>query len=481
MSGNFIQGSFMDITPRGLNESTCRKYGYRVNIEQACQIAEYRDADGQNVVAQKVRKAGKAFSWVGSGNKAGLFGQHLFDGGKSVVVTEGEIDAMVVSQCFGNKYPVVSVQNGAQGALKSCERAYDWLMRFEKVILCFDMDEPGREATQEVAAMLPPGKAYVMKLPLKDAGETFLRVGTAPIVQAYWNAAPWRPEGIVAGCDITVESLRATVARGYSSPYPLLNEMLGDIRKREILLLTAGSGIGKSTLAREIAFHLHQVHGLTIGNVFLEESKEKTAQGYIALANNVPLGTLRRDPNVLTPKQWTDTAANVIHDRMFFYDHFGSLDSDVLLSKLRYMAVVLGVDFIVLDHISIVISGQVSSSEGERRDIDILMTKLRMLVESTGVGIIGIVHLKQPEGKAHEEGGRVTLSHLRGSGSLKQIPDAIAALERDQQGDASNETLIRLLKNREFGGVGPADRLEYNKTTGRLLPTAASRFAVEEL
>lgn len=166
---------------------------------------------------------------------------------------------------------------------------------------------------------------------------------------------------------------------------------------------------------------------------------------------------------------------------MHFYDHFGSLESDRLISKLRYMAVVLGCDFIVLDHISIVISGQEGGSGDERKDIDRLMTNLRSLVEETGVGILAIVHLKQPEGKPHEEGGRVTLSHLRGSGGLKQLSDNVVGLERDQQGDAPDECVARLLKCREFGDLGVADTLKYHRDTGRLLPTESSDLMGEAL
>jgi twinkle protein len=140
-----------------------------------------------------------------------------------------------------------------------------------------------------------------------------------------------------------------------------------------------------------------------------------------------------------------------------------------LLSKLRYLAVGCKCDFIILDHISIVVSGQESSSEGERKDIDILMTNLRSLVENTGVGVIAIVHLSKPPGVSHEEGGRVTLSHLRGSGSLKQLPDNVVAMERDQQSDTkSDESTIRVLKNREFGELGLADTVVYDRETGRL-------------
>jgi twinkle protein len=206
----------------------------------------------------------------------------------------------------------------------------------------------------------------------------------------------------------------------------------------------------------------------------LEESKEKTAQGYIAIHNNVPLGCLREDPSILTDETWERSLAEVVHARQFFYDHFGSLDSENLLSKLRYLAVGCKCDFIILDHISIVVSGQESSSEGERKDIDILMTNLRSLIENTGVGIIAIVHLNKPPGVAHEEGARVTLSHLRGSGSLKQLSDNVIAVERDTQGDNSDESLLRVLKNREFGDLGEADTVAYNRETGRLVQAWAN-------
>lgn len=468
-------GTYSDIPKRGLKETTCRTYRYQVVPEG--HIANWCNASGQ-VVAQKVRKANKEFQVLGDAKAMGLWGQQMFPpGGKAITITEGELDALSVAQAFDCRWPVVSLPHGAQQASKAISGALEYLSSFEKVVLCFDMDEHGRKATEECVGLLPPGKAYVMRLPHKDANETLLTDGPAAITKAFWAAAPWRPDGIVAGNEITKDSLKQTMAHGYTTGYTKLDQSLGGLRKRELILLTAGTGIGKSTFARELAYTLHQRHGLTVGNVYLEESKEKTAQGYVAIHNNVPLGDLRKNPSLLTEDQWDNSIEEVLGERMYFYDHFGSMASDSLLGKLRYLSVGLGCDFIILDHISIVISGTESSSEGERRDIDVLMTKLRMLIESTGVGIIAICHLSKPEGKAHEEGGRVTLSQLRGSQSLKQIPDAIVALERNQQSpDDMNLSQLRLLKNREFGVLGMADVLAYDPKTGRLVTTDTQPF-----
>ena len=129
-------------------------------------------------------------------------------------------------------------------------------------------------------------------------------------------------------------------------------------------------------------------------------------------------------------------------------------------------------DFIVLDHISIVVSGSEEADDNERRAIDKLMTNLRSLVQETGVGIILVSHLrnKNTGGKAHEDGGKIALSELRGSGGIKQLSDFVIGLERDQQGKNPNNANIRVLKARLGGKTGIAGAVTYNEFTGRLLP-----------
>lgn len=465
-----IVGHVEALDKRGIKEETCKKFHYEVGDYggKQVQIANYRNDVGRRV-AQKLRFADKKFMVLGDGKRLPLYGQWLWgSGGKSVVITEGEIDCLSMAQAFDLKFPVVSLPNGAAAADRDVGNALEWLLTFDKVFLCFDMDKVGREAIEKVCKVLPPEKVKVMNLPCKDANDTLLKRGPGELVKCYWNARDYRPDGIVGGDEITVERLKKAVATGLPLPYPKLDKMLMGLRKREITLLTAGTGIGKSTLARELAYHLAMAHGQKIGNVYLEEGIDKTAQGYLAIHYNVPLFNVRANPELLTDEQYEDGIQQIIRGRMWFYDHFGSLESGALLTKLRFLATVCKVDFIVLDHISIVVSG-VESSQGERKDIDVLMTRLRSLVEETGVGVIAICHLNQPDGTPHEEGGRVTLRNLRGSGGLKQLSDNVVALERDQQGENRNRSEARVLKCRETGETGEADALNYNSETGRLL------------
>ena len=153
-------------------------------------------------------------------------------------------------------------------------------------------------------------------------------------------------------------------------------------------------------------------------------------------------------------------------NRLYLYNHFGSSDIDNLISRVRYLAKGCGCNWIVLDHLSIVVSGL--GDGDERRLIDNAMTMLRTLVEETGVGMFLVSHLRRPEGKGHEQGAMTSLSQLRGSHSIAQLSDMVIGLERDQQGKHPNITTLRVLKNRFSGETGIAGYLSYDRETGRL-------------
>ena len=82
------------------------------------------------------------------------------------------------------------------------------------------------------------------------------------------------------------------------------------------------------------------------------------------------------------------------------------------MGRIRYMAKGLDCKWIILDHLSIVVSDQ--DTGDERKAIDSIMTNLRKLVQETGVGLFLVSHLKRPNGsKAHEDGGKISLGELR--------------------------------------------------------------------
>lgn len=464
-------GEYKNLKARGISETTCKLYDYAVGEYngEPCQIANLYNDKGQ-VVAQKVRLKNKKFLILGDNSKALMFGQQLFKGqdGRQVVITEGEIDCLTISQLWENKYPVISIKNGANGAKNDILNNIEWLEGFEKVIFAFDMDEVGRQSAYECAGLLSPHKAYIAHLPAKDANEAYQQGLGQQVIKSLWEAKPYSPDYIKTGADLK-DVCKSPRQKGLSIPFPDLDSKIDGIRSGELILFTAGSGVGKSTIIHEIAYHLHTVHNLPVGLICLEESVKTTGQRWLSIAMNK---NLLKSGTMFDDDEYELAYSKALSDGVYIYDHFGSQDTKVLLPKIKSMIKSLGCKIIVLDHISIVVSGldEKESGSDERKTIDMFMTQLRSLCEETGVTILAVNHLKRSSVKSYNEGGQVSLTDLRGSGALEQLSDIVIALERNQQDkEKSNISQIRILKNRPTGICGESDRLIYSRETGRLL------------
>lgn len=468
-------GEFRALGKRQLTEDTCKKFGYTISKDRSgntVQLANFRK-DGK-IIAQKVRGANKDFKFLGDTKAAGLWGESLWKGnGKMLVITEGEIDCMTVSQLQGNKWPVVSLPQGTDksgnSAAKSVRKSLEFVSSFDKVILMMDMDEAGNAAAIAIAKLLKPGQAHIATLPLKDPNECLLNGKGKDVVTAMWDAKPYRPDGIVNASTLWERVKKPKENNSFEYPWADLQTKTMGARKGELVVLTAGSGVGKSAVVREINHHLMS-QGLTVGNLMLEENIERTALGYMGLELNHPL---HLDRGEFTEEQMHEAFVKTTGSgRLWLYDHFGSTSATNLLDRVRYLAVGCGCDFITLDHLSIAVSDAEANDTNldERKLIDMLMTKLRSLVEELGIGLFVISHLRRPQGdKGHEQGAQASLSQLRGSHSIAQLSDLVIGLERDQQDEETrNETTLRVLKNRFSGETGEAGTITYDPNTGRL-------------
>ena len=492
-----LSGTYSDLTDRGITEKTCRIYGYqvaRVNGKDV-QIANYYR--GGELLGQHLRGPNKQFGWKGTAKGIELFGQHLWKsaGGKRLIITEGEIDCMTVNQVLGGTWPVVSLPNGAQSAAKAIKENLEFVNSYAEVVLCFDMDDPGQKAALEVAELLPPGKCKIAKLPYKDANECLQNANTKQLVSALWEAQAYSPDEILHISKIvdTVDTMAEV--KVYPFPYDGLSEFLIGQRSGEITLWCSGTGSGKSTILRELMHH-HLEEGRSVGCIMLEESPQETLDDMISLMLNKPVRAIRacrmmndlrikmgkKPINMSIVDDLSDDEYNSARNKLcqtsfYVYDHLGNNAMQNLLARMEYMAVSLKVDVIVLDHITAAAAGlmgmdnkDIEGGGSERIIIDTLMKELRSLAVRTGVHIDIISQLKKTD-KAYEEGDRITLQDLRGSGALASVPNTVVALERDRQNTdekIANTTIVRVLKNRLTGRAGIASSLFYDHNSGRL-------------
>jgi twinkle protein len=461
-------GDIRGLPKRKLTEETCKKFGYSVSRWKGklVQVAPYYDNDGK-LAAQKLRFSDKGFVFLGEPKTATLFGQNLWkSGGKKVTITEGEIDAMSLSQAQGNKWPVVSVQNGAKGAVNSIRYQLEWVSSFEEVVLMFDQDEPGREAAQEVATLLKPGQAKIASLPLKDPNEMLVAGKTQELISSMWQAKEYRPDGIV-DIDEILDLIEKPIEWGLPWCIDTLTNLTYGRREGEVYTIGAGTGSGKTDfLTQQIAYDVNDL-GVKVGVIYLEAKPAETGK---RIAGKVD-GVRYHIPDGEWDKDQLRKTLNKMKGNVIFYDSWGETDWEIVKAKIRFMAVGKQVKHFYLDHLT-----AMADTSNEKESLEQLMKELAGLAQELQIVVHLISHLSTPEGKPHEEGGRVMIRHFKGSRSIGFWSHYMFGMERDQQAadsDESHTTTFRVLKDRYTGqATGKTIELIYDHLTGRMIEVA---------
>jgi len=480
---NTSEGEFIPLKDRGITVDTAKKYGVKAVLNYKGEIIKhlYPYYVNNEIAGYKVREQNKMFSWKGTSQGTGLFGEQLFKaGGKYVTLVEGECDAMAAYELLGSKWPVVSIKSGAAGAVKDVKHSIEFLEKFDSVVINFDNDAAGKSATKKVARLLTPGKAKILPLPeeFKDPNEMLQKGNHHSYVAAWWNSKTYTPSGVVNAKDLKEKYFNREKMEAVPYPWEGLNKKLYGLRAGELVTLTGGTGLGKSSITRELEHWLINTTSDNVGIVALEEHDLRTLDCLMSIEANdrLYIDHIREKYS----KEFLDELYTKIYDngRVWIHAHFGSSNIDEIFSKIRFMIIGCDCKWIIVDHLHMLVS---AITEGdERRTIDSIMTRLRSIVEETGVGMILVSHLRRVEGnRGHENGVTVGLNHLRGSQSIAQLSDCVIALERNQQADdplESQTTHLRVLKSRYTGDVGMATHLLYTHNTGRLSEIESESF-----
>jgi twinkle protein len=472
-----IPDHFERLGSRNISEESCVKYNIWLDGE-GNHVYPYFDKHGHHS-GNKVRVPNnKYFFAEGTLTKTGLFGQQAFPpGGKFITVVEGELDAASVYDLFGNKYPCVSVR-GAGSVEKDLAENFEYVNSFDTIVVCFDKDEahyrndgtafyPGQEAALKAAQMFPLGKVKILTLQEgKDANEYLMNNWGAKFRDEWWKAPEYTPEGIKLAKDLWKEVSHQKNYETVLYPWEGLNERTFGIRLSELVTVTADTGVGKTQLLREVIYNILPQSGRGIGLCFLEETNGDTLLGLMSVHCNRPLHL----PNVRA--EITDEELKKIFDavcsdeRLVIWDHFGSNEVEGVLQKVRHMHA-LGCKYIILDHLSIVVSDQ---SGDERKQLDEISTKLKTLCMELNVAIICVIHQNRK-------------GEIRGTAGVEQLSNIVIKLYRDKEADDAfrrNVTKVTVQKNRFCGRTGPATYLHYDEGTGRLSELSQDQVKVYE-
>lgn len=445
---------------RGLDATTINKYLVTVNTnpDDDTEAIFPRFNQAGDHIANQVRRENKQFRCEGDLKGARLFGQDFFpEGGRSITVTEGYYDTLAAFQLTGSRYPNVGVMS-ASSAKREVVDNFEYLNSFEQIIINFDADEPGQKAAKDVAQLFAPGKVRILKLADgKDANEYLMKGNTKEYVNEWFRAPAYMPDGLKLGTEMWDDIVNHKTPHSVPYPWKGMNQKTYGIRLSEFVLLTADTGVGKTSVCKELEYSLLtneelKEKGYGVGFLHLEEPKYDTAIGLMSIHANKPYHLPDTERSEEELRAAYDAVVN--SNRVVIWDHFGSNDIDVVLAKIRHMAA-LGCKYIVVDHLSIIVSDH---SGDERKQLDEISTKMKTLTMNLDIACICVIHINRQ-------------GQVRGSAGPEQVANIVMRLERDKK-DLNewrrNVTRIVIEKNRFCGRTGPACYLYYNEMTGRL-------------
>lgn len=508
---------FVDIPQRNIRKETCERFGVRGYLNNGNLEALYfpsYNQKGKVVGFSKMdllRDKSEKYHWtsVGSVNISNrLFGQDVAESiqrkKNALVYTEGQLDCLSVFQSMkdqvkGTKFDgiepfVVSIPLGTANAVEATLHNETFIQNFDSLCIFFDDDYctpaerqkgimKGHEAREAVAGALigTPLSLFVVTAPdeFKDASD-MLQAGKsddlAKLVQ--FNKRPYSAEKIIKASDISFEELIAPREEGlYINEFPKLMKKIHGFRKGELVLVTSPSGVGKSTVTSIFASGFLKA-GEKVGMIYLEENKVETLQRMIAGELKVNYNKFKNDPLSCANRERIKEAYDKIvdNDSLVMLDHFGSLPITELMSKIKTMHLVEKCGYIILDHLSVVISG--SDIANERKELDMVMTELAAFCAANDVCIIAVSHIKRsddifkaPKGKEDEAFWvKVNKELLRGSAALEQLSFIILGLE-PQILPNRERGLVRLtvLKNRPWSNLGNCDEFCVDEDTWQVI------------
>ncbi len=468
---------------RGIDDVVYTKFGVRhAFAEDTGEVIEqyYPCTQEGQLVGYKVREVPKNFYSKGrTGADCELFMQFRFNrGGKYVLITEGELDALSAYQMLAEynkskghdfETAVVSPTTGANSH-KQIAAQYRFFDTFDNIIVCYDNDKAGKEATEKILTVLPKGKVKIMHMRLKDPNEYLEKGEDKSFLSDFYNAKAYVPVGIVGSGEIS-DSMREEFMTPKIPLPPFMHKlqdmMAGGIPLGRIVNLASASGTGKSTIVDEIVYFMLFNSPHKVGIVTLESTTgqygNKLLSRHIGVklelkSNEEALSILSSDKTKEKEKElfWTK---NGDHRFYLIDDRDGGVDN--VKDAIENLVISCGCKVIILDPTHDVI-GTLPNEEQES-----FYGWQKGLVKSHNCTFYNVMHTrKTPSGqKSGSAGADLHEEDIQGASSAYKSAACNLMFSRNKESEdpiERNTTTMKATKIRWTGKTGVAGKYYYD-------------------
>lgn len=459
---------------RGLSETVVKKY--RVGAAQLkfdegdgawrahdCVTFPWIEPTMPTAVRAKARSIARksAMRLEPRGGRWGLFGMHTVpESATSVVLTEGEFDAMAVHQATG--MPAVSLPNGASSLPPD---VLPMLERFKKIYLWLDDDVAGQEGARQFANKLGIQRCVLVSTRdgssagPKDANEALL--AGHDLQQLVDRARPVPHERIVSFAelrdDVQRELANPLQVRGIQSAMlPGLNRILKGHRRGELSVFSGSTGIGKTTVLSQMSLDYCQ-------------------QGVSTLWGSFELNNVRMAKIMLSQFAGVDAESlmgsfDAYAERfeqlpLYFLRFFGSSEVDKVIDAMEYAVYVYDVSHVVLDNLQFMTSGQGRGYE-KFEVMDRAVEKFRAFSTQNNVHVSLVIHPRK-----EDDDQALKTSSVFGTAKATQEADNVVIVQNGQ-----HFKYLDVRKNRYDGELGNVP-YRFDAATKRIVEIAPDEAA----
>ena len=362
---------------------------------------------------------------------------------EALIICEGEFDALsLIESGYKN---AVSVPTGCKST-EWININWDFLEKFEEVILWFDNDDPGKEGVKEVFNRLPNNTVKVVYSTLaNDINELLYKYGKDTVLKELKKASIPLVEGVKSTKQISTFNIyeAETIQLGIER----IDDKIIGMPLGSLNVITGRTGEGKSTILNQFFIGESIRQGYKVF-LFSGELTESNAKGWLldTLANEDDLLEFTSKRGIKYKKLSSNSISrmdNFLEDKFFLYtDEDYTIKS--IIKKMEIMAKRYGVKVFCIDNLMV--------TENDEKEELRNQTEIVKMLKSFAKKYNAIVHLVAHPRKAQNGQRDLDKSDISGSANITNLADYVVLIQRMYEEDGTDKhTEFAINKDRYMG------------------------------
>lgn len=447
---------------RGISAAVCKKYEVTVKPDDAnVLVFPFKDETGalqfikyRNIAFEKGKGSKE---WCESGCKPILFGMNHCTDFETLVITEGQIDSLSLSEAGIRN--AVSVPTGKNGFTWK-PHVWNWLLQFKEIVVFGDNENGEITLAKEIASFFPKRVKVVRNQDYqgcKDANEILTKIGPNALHAAVNNSEPKLSTRIKNLADVEMKDLSKLEA--IKTGFHRLDEAIGGgLHFGDLVVLTGRCGDGKSTVA-----------SMMIANALKQRYK------VFCYSGELPDFMFKAwlDSQILGKMNITEADNNALREwytkRIYIYDNTIIDDSeDEVFSIIEEAVKNIDCRFVLIDNLMTALPDNESLDLFHQQSL--FVKRCAKFAKAFNIVIILVAHPRK--------GGGTDTDDISGSGDITNLASLV--LHYQKENSETHTPVMTISKNRINGItlMGAAGiKMQYIDSNRRVLEDGTVDFA----